>query len=151
MLLNIERFLKPEQRRISLGSILINQLPKKGLLVLGAIFHDIAKGRGGDHSKLGGADALAFVKLHGLNDHDGRLVAWLVENHLVMSVTAQRRDISDPDVVADFANKVRDAVHLSYLYCLTVADICATNEKPGTTGKAHCCATLFDPKGARPW
>ncbi|BFL83129.1 hypothetical protein LFREDSHE_15790 [Shewanella baltica] len=144
LLLNIERFSQAEQKEeFPLGSILINQLPKKGLLVLGAIFHDIAKGRGGDHSKLGGADALAFCKLHGLNDHDGRLVAWLVENHLVMSVTAQRRDISDPDVVADFANKVRDAVHLSYLYCLTVADICATNEKTWNNWKGSLLRDLY--------
>lgn len=143
LLLNIERFSQPEQKEeFPLGSVLINQLPKKGLLVLGAIFHDIAKGRGGDHSKLGSSDALAFCKLHGLNDHDGRLVAWLVENHLVMSVTAQRRDISDPDVVADFASKVRDAVHLSYLYCLTVADICATNEKTWNNWKGSLLRDL---------
>ncbi|MGL5468445.1 MAG: bifunctional uridylyltransferase/uridylyl-removing protein GlnD [Shewanella sp.] len=144
LLLNIERFSQPEQKEeFPLGSVLINQLPKKGLLVLGAIFHDIAKGRGGDHSKLGSSDALAFCKLHGLNDHDGRLVAWLVENHLVMSVTAQRRDISDPDVVADFASKVRDAVHLSYLYCLTVADICATNEKTWNNWKGSLLRDLY--------
>ncbi|MGL5358690.1 MAG: [protein-PII] uridylyltransferase, partial [Shewanella sp.] len=144
LLLNIERFSQPEQKEeFPLGSILINQLPKKGLLVLGAIFHDIAKGRGGDHSKLGSKDALEFCKLHGLNDHDGRLVAWLVENHLVMSVTAQRRDISDPDVVADFASKVRDAVHLSYLYCLTVADICATNEKTWNNWKGSLLRDLY--------
>ncbi|MCE9685108.1 bifunctional uridylyltransferase/uridylyl-removing protein GlnD [Shewanella sp. AS16] len=144
LLLNIERFSQPEQKEeFPLGSVLINQLPKKGLLVLAAIFHDIAKGRGGDHSKLGAADALAFCKLHGLNDHDGRLVAWLVEHHLVMSVTAQRRDISDPDVVADFAGKVRDAVHLSYLYCLTVADICATNEKTWNSWKGSLLRDLY--------
>jgi [protein-PII] uridylyltransferase len=144
LLLNIERFSQSEQKEeFPLGSVLINQLPKKGLLVLGAIFHDIAKGRGGDHSKLGADDALIFCKLHGLNDHDGRLVAWLVENHLVMSVTAQRRDISDPDVVADFAGKVRDAVHLSYLYCLTVADICATNEKTWNSWKGSLLRDLY--------
>ncbi|QSX31070.1 bifunctional uridylyltransferase/uridylyl-removing protein GlnD [Shewanella cyperi] len=144
LLLNIERFSQPEQKdEFPLGSILINQLPKKGLLVLAAIFHDIGKGRGGDHSKLGAVDALAFCKLHGLNDHDGRLVSWLVENHLVMSVTAQRRDISDPEVVADFASKVRDAVHLSYLYCLTVADICATNEKTWNNWKGSLLRDLY--------
>jgi [protein-PII] uridylyltransferase len=144
LLLNIERFSQAEQKdEFPLGAILINQLPKKGLLVLGAIFHDIAKGRGGDHSKLGSKDAIDFCKLHGMNDHDGRLVAWLVENHLVMSITAQRRDISDPDVVAEFAHKVRDAVHLSYLYCLTVADICATNEKTWNSWKGALLRDLF--------
>lgn len=144
LLLNIERFSQPEQKdEFPLGAVLINQLPKKGLLVLGAIFHDIAKGRGGDHSKLGSKDAIDFCKLHGLNDHDGRLVAWLVENHLVMSITAQRRDISDPDVIAEFAHKVRDAVHLSYLYCLTVADICATNEKTWNSWKGSLLRDLY--------
>lgn len=144
LLLNIENFAQPEQKEeFPLGSVLINQLPKKGLLVLAAIFHDIAKGRGGDHSKLGAIDALEFCKLHGMNDHDGRLVSWLVENHLVMSVTAQRRDISDPDVVADFAEQVRDAVHLSYLYCLTVADICATNEKTWNNWKGSLLRDLY--------
>ncbi|MDO6775836.1 [protein-PII] uridylyltransferase [Shewanella sp. 10N.286.52.C2] len=144
LLLNIDRFSQTEQiDEFPLGAILINQLPKKGLLVLGAIFHDIAKGRGGDHSKLGSKDALDFCKLHGLNDHDGRLVAWLVENHLVMSVTAQRRDISDPDVVAVFADRVQDAVHLSYLYCLTVADICATNHKAWNNWKGSLLRDLY--------
>ncbi|MDD8057529.1 MULTISPECIES: bifunctional uridylyltransferase/uridylyl-removing protein GlnD [Shewanella] len=144
LLLNIERFSQAEQKdEFPLGAILINQLPKKGLLVLGAIFHDIAKGRGGDHSKLGSKDAIDFCKLHGMNDHDGRLVAWLVENHLVMSVTAQRRDISDPDVVAEFADKVHDTIHLSYLYCLTVADICATNEKTWNNWKASLLRDLY--------
>ncbi|MCC4831037.1 bifunctional uridylyltransferase/uridylyl-removing protein GlnD [Shewanella sp. 10N.7] len=144
LLLNIERFAQPDQKdEFPLGAILINQLPKKGLLVLGAIFHDIAKGRGGDHSKLGATDALDFCKLHGLSDHDGRLVAWLVENHLVMSVTAQRRDISDPEVVAVFADRVQDAVHLSYLYCLTVADICATNHKAWNNWKGSLLRDLY--------
>lgn len=144
LLKNIDRFSQPEQKEeFPLGSVLINQLPKKGLLVLAAIFHDIGKGRGGDHSKLGAIDALNFCKFHGLNNHDGRLVSWLVENHLVMSVTAQRRDISDPDVVAEFAEKVRDAVHLSYLYCLTVADICATNEKTWNSWKGSLLRDLY--------
>lgn len=144
LLLNIDRFSQPEQKEeFPLGSVLINQLPKKGLLVLAAIFHDIGKGRGGDHSKLGAIDALNFCKIHGLNNHDGRLVSWLVENHLVMSITAQRRDISDPDVIAEFADKVRDAVRLSYLYCLTVADICATNEKTWNSWKGSLLRDLY--------
>ncbi|WP_394128735.1 bifunctional uridylyltransferase/uridylyl-removing protein GlnD [Shewanella maritima] len=144
LLLNIERFAQADHKdEFPLGAVLINQLPKKGLLVLAAIFHDIAKGRGGDHSKLGAIDAIEFCKLHGLNDHDGRLVAWLVEHHLVMSVTAQRRDISDPEVVEKFAHTVRDAVHLSYLYCLTVADICATNNKAWNNWKGSLLRELY--------
>ncbi|WOT04244.1 bifunctional uridylyltransferase/uridylyl-removing protein GlnD [Shewanella youngdeokensis] len=144
LLLNIDRFSQQEQKEeFPLGSVLINQLPKKCLLVLAAIFHDIGKGRGGDHSKLGAVDALEFCKLHGMSDHDGRLVSWLVESHLIMSVTAQKRDISDPDVVSDFATKVRDAVHLSYLYCLTVADICATNEKTWNSWKGSLLRDLY--------
>ncbi|BDM65325.1 bifunctional uridylyltransferase/uridylyl-removing enzyme [Shewanella sp. NFH-SH190041] len=144
LLLNIERFAQSDQKdEFPLGSVLINQLPKKGLLVLAAIFHDIGKGRGGDHSLLGAEEALLFCKAHDMNDHDGRLVAWLVEHHLLMSVTAQRRDISDPDVVAEFADIVRDAVHLSYLYCLTVADICATNERTWNSWKGSLLRDLY--------
>jgi len=144
LLQNIQCFSMPEHKEeFPLCSKLIHQLPKKGLLVLAAMFHDIGKGRGGDHSKLGAVDALEFCKSHGINDHDGRLVSWLVENHLIMSVTAQRRDISDADVIADFADKVRDSVHLSYLYCLTVADICATNEKIWNSWKGSLLQELY--------
>ena len=129
LLVRIDRFFQAEHKNdYPLASIVAGQLPKKGLLVLAAIFHDIAKGRGGDHSELGAVDAIEFCKLHNLNDHDGRLVAWLVQNHLIMSMVAQRRDISDPEVVAEFADTVRDSDRLNYLYCLTVADIGATNE-----------------------
>lgn len=144
LLKNIDRFSQEDQKdEFPIGSLLINQLPKKGLLVLAALFHDIAKGRGGDHSKLGAVDAFDFCQLHGLNQHDGRLVSWLVENHLLMSITAQRRDISDPEVVSNFADKVRDSAHLSYLYCLTVADICSTNQKAWNSWKGSLLRDLY--------
>jgi [protein-PII] uridylyltransferase len=105
------------------------ELENPTLLFIAALFHDIAKGREGDHSVLGEEDAIQFCLQHKLNRKDTRVVSQLVRNHLVMSVTAQRKDISDPDVVRDFARKVGSIGMLNYLYLLTVADIRSTNPK----------------------
>ena len=104
------------------------QIAKPELLYIAGLFHDIAKGRGGDHSELGGDEASAFCLHHGLSKYHANVVSWLVRHHLLMSVTAQRKDITDPDVIADFAATVGDQDHLDYLYLLTVADIRGTNE-----------------------
>src|SRR6185503_9488758 len=96
---------------------------------LGGLFHDIAKGRGGDHSELGAVDAQHFARAHGLDREDAGLVSWLVANHLVMSATAQKQDISDPDVVRAFAERVQNERRLAALYLLTVADIRGTSPK----------------------
>ncbi len=103
------------------------RLPKPELIYVAGLFHDIAKGRNGDHSELGSDLVREFCTLHGFSEYDSRLVAWLVRHHLLMSITAQRRDISDPVVVSEFAATAGDHVHLDYLYLLTIADIRGTN------------------------
>lgn len=127
---NLRRLSAPAHREeLPLCSAIVERIPKLELLYLAGLFHDIGKGRGGDHSLLGARDAWDFCQLHGLSEFDSRLVAWLVEHHLVMSMTAQRRDISDPDVIQAFAEQVADINRLNYLYLLTVADVRATNPK----------------------
>lgn len=102
-------------------------IPKREILYLAALFHDIAKGRGGDHSKLGAKDALNFAVRHRLTTDETQLLVWLVEHHLLMSQTAQRQDIYDPQTIAEFCANFPQKEYLDYLYLLTVADICGTN------------------------
>jgi [protein-PII] uridylyltransferase len=124
-------------------SRIMQSLPKQEVAYLAAIFHDIAKGRGGDHSELGSVDAEAFCLEQGLSPYDARLVAWLVRNHLVLSVTAQKKDISDPKVIHEFAKLVGDQNHLDYLYVLTVADVRGTNPKLWNNWKASLFAGFY--------
>jgi [protein-PII] uridylyltransferase len=125
---NMRRFLVPEFReRFPVTSRVVSRLPKLELLYAAGLYHDIGKGRGGDHSELGEVDARRFCENHGLSPADTDLVCWLVLNHLYMSGVAQRKDISDPEVIRDFARFVGDQDHLDYLLALTVADINATN------------------------
>ncbi|WP_148863363.1 [protein-PII] uridylyltransferase [Marinobacter fonticola] len=126
-----------------LASRLIHRLPKLENLYIAGLYHDIAKGRGGDHSELGAEEAIAFCERHHLSQRDTQLIAWLVENHLLMSMTAQRKDISDPDIIHAFARAVPSQVHLDYLYVLTVCDISATNPKLWNTWRASLLRQLY--------
>nr|VFK56948.1 MAG: UTP--GlnB (protein PII) uridylyltransferase, GlnD [Candidatus Kentron sp. TUN]VFK64480.1 MAG: UTP--GlnB (protein PII) uridylyltransferase, GlnD [Candidatus Kentron sp. TUN] len=125
---NLRAFATIEQSgKFSLCAKVFAEIPKRELLYIAGLFHDVAKGRGGDHSKLGAEEALRFCLQHAFSQYDAMLVAWLVEHHLFLSTTSQRKDIYDPEVINNFAAEVRDRRHLDYLYLLTVADIRGTN------------------------
>ncbi|MCG5532210.1 [protein-PII] uridylyltransferase [Halorhodospira sp. 9621] len=141
---NLRRMALAEHRaELPLAHDIMQQLPKPELLFLAGLFHDIAKGRGGDHSELGATDAYDFCIQHGLGAYDARLVAWLVRHHLDMSVTAQRKDLSDPAVITEFARAMGDQLHLDYLYLLTVADIRATNPELWNAWRAALLNELY--------
>ncbi|MCR8915230.1 [protein-PII] uridylyltransferase [Marinobacter panjinensis] len=126
-----------------LASRLIHRLPKLETLYIAGLYHDVAKGRGGDHSELGAIDVEDFCQRHHLSERDTQLASWLVENHLLMSMTAQRKDISDPDIIHGFAQSVPSQIHLDYLYVLTVCDISATNPKLWNTWRASLLRQLY--------
>ncbi|MDM8569245.1 [protein-PII] uridylyltransferase [Thiotrichales bacterium HSG1] len=141
---NLRRlFLSEHSDEFPFCSKLSKNIPKPELLYLAGLFHDIAKGRGGDHAKLGEKDAINFCKLHDLNNRDARLVGWMTRNHLLMSTTVQRQDISDPDVIKTFAHQIEEPNHLDYLFLLTVADIRATNSKLWTNWKESLLIDLY--------
>lgn len=117
---------------------------KPEILFLAGLFHDIAKGRNGAHEVLGAVDALQFCKAHNLSDSDTKLVAWLVRNHLEFSSVAQRKDLSDPNVILEFARLVGDQNRLNYLYLLTVADVCSTSDDVWNDWKNALFLELFN-------
>ena len=116
---------------------------KPWILYIAALFHDIAKGRGGDHSELGIAEALLFCRQHGVATEDAKLIAFLVKEHLTMSQIAQKQDLSDPDVIAAFAKRVGSQRYLTALYLLTVADIRGTSPKVWNAWKAQLLEDLY--------
>ena len=141
---NLRRFTMPEfAHEFPLCTELMAGLERRWLLYIAAIYHDIAKGRGGDHSELGAADVRSFAKRHGLSDDDTELVAFLVERHLAMSHVAQKQDVYDPEVVRGFAELVGTERRLVALYLFTVADVRGTSPKVWNAWKGKLLEDLF--------
>lgn len=144
LLKNLARFANPKYaEEFPYCSKIMEQLDKPQLIYLAGLFHDIAKGRGGDHSELGAVDALNFCRYLNMPEEDAETVSWLVKKHLLMSVTAQRKDISDPDVIKAFAEQVKTQQRLDLLYILTVADIRATSPKLWNSWKDALLKELY--------
>lgn len=141
---NMRRFSVPEfQQEFPLCSEIHEKIKKPELLYLSGLFHDIAKGRGGDHAELGARDALQFCISHSMSPADAKMVSNLVKLHLLMSMTAQKQDISDPLVIFEFSEQVGSSETLDYLYLLTVADIRATNPKQWNNWKDSLLKELY--------
>jgi len=141
---NLRRFTMPEHaQEYPLASQLIADLDKHWLLYVAALYHDIAKGRGGDHSELGAQDARRFCADHQISPEDTDLVEFLVREHLTMSLFAQKRDLTDPDVIHEFARRIKTERRLAALYLLTVADIRGTSPKVWNAWKGKLLEDLF--------
>ena len=143
VLKNLAAFASGEpDERFAVAHAVWPSLRKPELLLLAGLFHDIGKGRGGDHSELGAVDAREFCEAMALSEADTALVEWLVRRHLLMSVTAQKQDVTDPGVIHRFAGEVADRQRLDYLYLLTCADIAGTSPKLWNAWKDRLLADL---------
>ena len=141
---NVRRFTIPEHsHEYPFCSQLMANFSQPWLIYVAALFHDIAKGRGGDHSELGKRDARAFCRAHGLTKEETQLVVFLVEHHLLMSQVAQKQDLSDPDVVRAFVKTIKNERYLTALYLLTVADIRGTSPKVWNAWKGKLLEDLY--------
>jgi [protein-PII] uridylyltransferase len=141
---NLRRFNRPEVAALyPLAAHIYKNLPKPELLYISGLYHDIGKGRGGDHSMLGATDVARFAENHGLSPQEVDLLKWLVEKHLLMSAVSQREDISDPEVIQHFATIVGDQIRLDYLYLLTMADIMSTNPTLLNSWRDSLMRTLY--------
>ncbi len=141
---NLRRFTMPEHaHEYPFCSQLMLDFDSTWLLYAAALFHDIAKGRGGDHSVLGAVEVLRFAREHGIEQEDAELLEFLVRNHLLLSTVAQKRDLSDPDTIREFAEQVGDPRRLTALYLLTVADVRGTSPKVWNAWKAKLMEDLY--------
>lgn len=141
---NLRRFTMAEYAdEDPLASQLMDEFKRPWVLYIAALFHDIAKGRGGNHAELGGQDARAFCQRHAISAVDTELIVFLVSGHLSLSTVAQKRDISDPQVIKEFTAYVKTPRHLSALYLLTVADVKGTNPNIWNSWKTKLFTNLY--------
>ena len=122
---------------------LINKLPKIELLYLAGIFHDLGKGKGGDHSEIGEKIVKKFCKRLSFSIHDTELLSWLVKNHLIMSSISQKTDVHDPETITNFTKNVNTLEKLNYIYMLTINDIRGTNPTLWNSWKHDLLNQLF--------
>lgn len=140
----LRRFGNPDRAKsFPIAHHIVRNVPRVELLYIAALFHDLGKGRSGDHSELGAIDARRFCERHGLTRRETNLVSWLVANHLLMPQTSRRKDLSDPEAIRDFANQVGDTHHLDHLYALSVADMLATNDTVWNSWRAALMRQLY--------
>lgn len=140
---NFEELNESQEQIHSLFKHVYQQIPNIEILIVAALLHDIAKGQGGHHAQLGAGEALYFCQLHKYSIYQTRIITWLIYNHLLMSSTALRRDVNDPQVVNEFCKQVQDEDHLNLLYCLSVADINATNNHEWNSWKDQVFRQLY--------
>ncbi len=144
VLRNVRRFFIPEHaHEYTFCSQLASQFDRPWVLYIAALFHDVAKGRGGDHSELGAADVRRFCRDHGIKGEDAALIEFLVRWHLLMSRVAQKEDLSDPEVISGFVRHIGSERHLTALYLLTVADVRGTSPKVWNAWKGKLLEDLY--------
>ncbi|GDY37385.1 [protein-PII] uridylyltransferase [Acidovorax sp. NB1] len=144
VLRNVRRFFMAEHaHEYPFCSQLAAGWDKPWILYVAALFHDIGKGRGGDHSQIGAEEVRRFCRQHGVDREDARLIEFLVREHLTMSTVAQKQDLSDPDVIAAFARRVGNERNLTAMYLLTVADIRGTSPKVWNAWKGKLLEDLY--------
>ena len=140
---NMRQMKIKESDEFLLENELIKKIPKVELLYIAGLFHDLGKGKGGNHSEIGAKTSMDFAKRLGLSVADSELISWLVLNHLKMSSISQRKDISDPKTINEFAKIVLNTERLDYLYLLTINDIRSTNPKLWNAWKHGLLRDLF--------
>ena len=151
LLRNMRQMKLHEEKGFEIEHELINKIPKIEILYIAGLFHDLGKGKGGDHSKIGAKTSFNFAKRIGMSDTDANLISWLVKEHLIMSSISQKKDISDNETIKEFAKNIQQIEKLDYLYLLTVNDIRATNPALWNGWKHQLLSLIHISEPTRPY